>query len=469
MPAPTLPTVLVVDDELRSQEALRRTLDEEFEVFTASSAAEALEILAREWIQVVLTDQRMPGTSGVALLREVRERWPDAVRIIVSGYTDSEDIIAGINEAGIFQYLLKPWQPEQLLLTLRNAAQLQRLQAENERLGMDLKVAAPVLRQRVAGKREAVRGRQRGGALLRAPDSPMNTICTLIDKVAGYDIPVLLTGESGTGKELLARALHYGSPRESGAFVVENCGALPDTLLESELFGARRGAYTGATEDREGLFRQASGGSILLDEIGETSAAFQVKLLRVLQEGEVRPVGAPRPVAVDVRVIAATNRDLAKAVAEGRFREDLYYRLNVFPITAPPLRERLEDVPLLVWAFVEEFSKAMGKPVEAITKTSLLGLQRYPWPGNVRELRNTIERVMILASGPTLKIDRPGTVATPVTRGLATLAEAEREHIQRVLEFTGGRIRGASGAAEILGLKPTTLESRMAKLGLHRR
>ncbi|MCK6409164.1 MAG: sigma 54-interacting transcriptional regulator, partial [Thauera sp.] len=319
MPAASLPTVLVVDDELRSQEALRRTLDEEFEVFTASSAAEALEILGREWIQIVLTDQRMPGTSGVALLREVRERWPDAVRIIVSGYTDSEDIIAGVNEAGIFQYLLKPWQPEQLLLTLRNAAQLQRLQAENERLGLDLKVAAPVLRQRVAGKREAVRGRQRGGALLRAPDSPMNAICALIDKVAGYDIPVLLTGESGTGKELLARALHYGSPREGGTFVVENCGALPDTLLESELFGARRGAYTGATEDREGLFRQASGGSILLDEIGETSPAFQVKLLRVLQEGEVRPMGAPRPVAVDVRVIAATNRDLEEEVRAGRF------------------------------------------------------------------------------------------------------------------------------------------------------
>ncbi|MCB1964190.1 MAG: sigma-54-dependent Fis family transcriptional regulator, partial [Rhodocyclaceae bacterium] len=302
----TLPTVLVVDDEVRSLEALRRTLDEDFTVLTADSAAAAAAILAREWVHIVLCDQRMPGVSGVEFLSEVREKWPDAVRIIISGYTDSEDIIAGINEAGIYQYLLKPWQPEQLLLILRGAAEMLRLQTENQRLSVDLKVAGPVMRRRVADKRASVARSFAAESLLRAPDSPMNAVCEMLAKVARLDVPVLLTGESGTGKELLARALHLASPRSGEAFVTENCGAVPDQLLESELFGVKRGAYTGAYEDRLGLFKQADHGSILLDEIGETSPAFQVKLLRVLQEGEVRPIGAPRPQAVDVRVVAAT-------------------------------------------------------------------------------------------------------------------------------------------------------------------
>lgn len=397
-----LPTVLVVDDEIRSQEALRRTLDEEFEVFTASSAAEAIAVLEREWVQIVLTDQRMPGTSGVALLREVRERWPDAVRIIISGYTDSEDIIAGINDGGIYQYLLKPWQPEQLLLALRSAAELHRLQAENQRLSLELKVAAPVLRQRVAGKKEAARSRFTADALLRAPGSPMQAICALIEKVADFDIPVLLTGESGTGKELLARALHYGSARAARPFVVENCGAVPDSLLESELFGARRGAFTGAHEDREGLFRQADGGSIFLDEIGETSAAFQVKLLRVLQEGEVRPVGAARPVAVDARVITATNRDLEAEVRAGRFREDLYYRLAAITIAVPPLRERAMDIPLIAQHFVATLREALARDIEPLDDEVLACLGAYRWPGNVRELRNEVLRMVALADGARL-------------------------------------------------------------------
>ena len=289
-----------------------------------------------------------------------------------------------------------------------------------------------------------------------------------VEQVAPTTSSVLLLGETGTGKELFATAIHEGSPRRDRAMVRVNCAAMPAALIESELFGREKGAYTGALARQIGRFEIANGSTIFLDEISELPPESQAKLLRVLQEREIERLGSPKPVKVDVRVIAATNRDLARAVAEGRFREDLYYRLNVFPITAPPLRERREDIPLLVWAFVEEFSKAMGKSVEAIAKASLRALQQYPWPGNVRELRNAIERAMILASGPTLRIDPPGAVATPVARGLATLAEVEREHIQRVLESTDGRIRGAGGAAEILGLPPTTLESRMAKLGLRR-
>ncbi len=475
----TLPTVLVVDDEIRSQEAIRRTLEDDFEVFTAASAAEALTVLEREWIQIVLCDQRMPGTSGVQLLREVRERWPDAVRLIISGYTDSEDIIAGINDGGIYQYLLKPWQPEQLLLALRSAAELHRLQAENQRLTLDLKVAQPVLRQRVAGKKEAARARFGAGALLRAPGSPMNAICALVDKVAAFDIPVLLTGESGTGKELLARALHYGSARAERAFVVENCGAVPDTLLESELFGVRRGAYTGAHEDREGLFRQADGGSILLDEIGETSAAFQVKLLRVLQEGEVRPVGAARPVAVDARVVAATNRDLEADVRAGRFREDLYYRLAAITIAVPPLRERPMDVALIAQHFVSTLEHTLGRTFEPLGADLLACLAAYRWPGNVRELRNEVLRMVALADGPRLSAAHLSPRVLHAAEDhqepeLALLAGLDGDLKSR-LEALEARIVKASlirhrwnktRAAQELGLSRVGLRSKLARYGL---
>jgi two-component system response regulator HupR/HoxA len=476
-----LPTVLVVDDEVRSQEALRRTLEEDFEVYTASSATDALAVLEREWIQIVLTDQRMPGMSGVQLLREVRERWPDAVRIIISGYTDSEDIIAGVNDGGIYQYLLKPWQPEQLLLTLRAAAEMQRLQAENQRLSLELKVAGPVLRQRVEGKKEASRRRFGADALLRAPDSPMNALCELVAKVADFDIPVLLAGESGTGKELLARALHYGSSRSDRGFVVENCGAVPDTLLESELFGARRGAFTGAHEDREGLFRQADGGSILLDEIGETSPAFQVKLLRVLQEGEVRPLGAARPVAVDVRVIAATNRDLETEVREGRFREDLFYRLAAITITLPPLRDRRMDIPLIAQSYVDSIEVSLGRRFDPLGADVLACLQAYRWPGNVRELRNEVLRMIALSEGPQLS-------ASHLSPRVLRAAEVHQEPELNLLAGLDGDLKARldglearivkeslvrhrwnkTRAAQELGLSRVGLRNKLARYGLER-
>lgn len=293
-------------------------------------------------------------------------------------------------------------------------------------------------------------------------------VLSQVEQVAPTPSSVLLLGETGTGKELFATAIHDQSPRRNRAMVRVNCAAIPSALIESELFGREKGAYTGALARQIGRFEMADGSTIFLDEISELPPESQAKLLRALQEKEIQRLGSPKSIKVDVRVIAATNRDLARAVAEGRFREDLYYRLNVFPITVPPLRDRREDVPLLALTFVEEFSKAMGKPVEGITKSSLRALQHYQWPGNVRELRNIIERAMILANGPMLGIDLPGGAAAPASRGFTTLAEAEREHIQRVLESTGGRIRGAGGAADILGLPPTTLESRMAKLGLRR-
>jgi two-component system response regulator HupR/HoxA len=401
-----LPAILVVDDEVRSQEALRRTLEEDFDVHCAASAAEGMEILEQEGssIRIVLCDQRMPGTTGVQFLKEIRTRWPDVVRIILSGYTDAEDIITGVNEAGIWQYLLKPWQPEQLLLTLQRAAELWRLQQENQRLSLDLRTAEPVLKKRVENKQAKAKSSFGLGSLIRAESSPINTVCNLVERIAPYDLSVMITGESGTGKEMIARAIHYESRRAHKAFITENCGALPDALLESELFGYKRGAFTGAVEDRVGLFQQADGGTLFLDEIGETSPAFQVKLLRVLQEGEFRPLGSNRAVQVDVRVIAATNRDLEDDVRTGRFREDLYYRLATMTLHVPPLRQRPMDIPLLIQRLLENSCKTLGKALDGFTPTALAALQTYPWPGNVRELQNEILRLVALSESPVADI-----------------------------------------------------------------
>ena len=295
----------------------------------------------------------------------------------------------------------------------------------------------------------------------------LKRVLAQIEQVAPTGSTVLLLGETGTGKELIASAIHELSPRRGHPMVRVNCPAIPTSLIESELFGREKGAYTGALSKQIGRFELANGSTLFLDEIGDLPPDVQVKLLRVLQEKQIERLGNPRSIPVDVRIIAATNHDLEKAVREGRFRQDLYYRLNVFPITVPPLRERPEDIPALVSALVGEFGTALGKNIESVAKESMDALRRYHWPGNVRELRNVIERAMIVAKGPKLWIEPPGKSAATSTPRL-TMEEVDREHIHRVLEMTGWRVRGRNGAAEILGVKPTTLNSRMAKLGIHR-
>jgi two-component system, NtrC family, response regulator HupR/HoxA len=394
-----LPRVLVVDDEVRSQDAIRRTLDEDFIVLTASNADEARTQLERHEFSVILCDQRMPGQTGVVFLKEVRERWPDTVRIVISGYTDSEDIIAGINDAGIYQYILKPWVPDHLLGTVRTAAEAQTLQRNMNRLDVELRTSTPVLRQRAANKLERARRVFDFDRIERAPGSPLDAVCEMAARVARYDLSVLVLGESGSGKELLARAMHYASPRAGAAFVVENCAAIPDTLLESELFGHKRGSFTGAYEDHPGLFQRAHHGTVFLDEIGETSPAFQVRLLRVLQEGEVRPVGGARAVPVDVRVIAATHRDLEQRVSEGLFREDLYYRIAGVSLTVPPLRERPGDIGPIVQRLFGEVGAELDRPAARLSDEAMACLMGYPWPGNVRELRNEIARAIAVSDG----------------------------------------------------------------------
>jgi transcriptional regulator with GAF, ATPase, and Fis domain len=288
-----------------------------------------------------------------------------------------------------------------------------------------------------------------------------------IDQVAETDSTVLLVGETGTGKELCATRIHELGLRRARPMVRVNCAAIPTTLIESELFGRERGAYTGALARQIGRFELANHSTIFLDEIGDLPPEVQVKLLRVLEERQIERLGSPSSIPVDVRIIAATHRDLEQRIVEGTFRADLYYRLNVFPIHVPPLRERAEDIPRLVWRFVDEFSKAFGKRIDSIDRDDLSALQRYPWPGNIRELRNVVERAMIVTTLHRLTIPVP--LATPTfARRSTRLIDVEREHIRGVLEGTAWRIRGTGGAAERLGLKPTTLETRMAKLGLFR-
>jgi formate hydrogenlyase transcriptional activator len=289
-----------------------------------------------------------------------------------------------------------------------------------------------------------------------------------VEQVAGTNSTVLLIGETGTGKELIATAIHERSPRCSRPMVRVNCAAIPQTLIESELFGREKGAYTGALSRQVGRFELAHGSTLFLDEVVELPLEVQTKLLRALQEKQIERLGSPKIISVDVRIIAATNQDLEKAVREKRFREDLYYRLNVFPIRIPPLRERLEDIPLLIQSFVLEFANSLGKSIESIDRESVDALQRYSWPGNIREVRNTVERAMILASGPRLYISAPSVSPIGAAPSLF-LVDAERDHLLNVLEKAGWRIRGKDGAAEILGLKPTTLESMMLRHRISRK
>ena len=469
-PAPL--AVLVVDDEARSLETLRRTLEEDFTVFTAQTAEEGEAIMAREFVQIVVSDQRMPGTQGVEFLRRVRDQWPDTVRLILSGYTDAEDIIAGINHAGIWQYLLKPWHPEQLLLTLKRAADLWRLQQENQRLSLDLRDSPEELVQRVASRRGRLKARSGFERLSRAADSPLNAVCDLARRISAHELSVLITGESGTGKELLARAIHFSSDRAERAFVVENCGALPDTLLEAELFGHKKGAFTGAHEDRVGLFQQADGGTLFLDEIGDTSPAFQVKLLRALQEGEVRPVGSARTVPVDVRIIAATNRDLEADVASGRFRRDLYYRIAGIGLHMPALRERRQDIPLIVGGLFKE----AGLSGRRFAATAMKVLLAHGWPGNVRELQNEVMRAVALGGDGDLGVEllspritgrRSAATATEGEAGGGTLKEQLERVEARVIARAMERYRGnKTRVAEELGLTRVGLRMKLSRLGL---
>jgi len=463
------PTVLVIDDERHSVEAIRRTLEDDFDIRTAGSAEEALQVLEGEArignpdtpVDLILCDQRMPGTTGIAFLKLVRERWPEVVRVIISGHTDAEDIIAGINEAGIYQYVLKPWLPDHLVALVSEALEARRLNRDVRRLDMELRAGAGVLRARLRGKQAAVALHHEFDRLVRAPGSPLDEVCRTAQKIARYDLSVLIQGESGTGKELLARAIHYASPRTTDPFVMENCAAIPDSLLESELFGHRRGAFTGAHADHVGLFQRANGGTVFLDEIGDTSLTMQVKLLRVLQEGEVRPVGATQSLRVDVRIVAATHRDLEAEVRAGRFREDLYYRLAGVTVTLPALRERTMDLGVIVASILAQAATDLAKPVHGFAPEAMACMLTYGWPGNIRELRNEIYRAVALCDDLVIPAD---ALSPKLLRGQAVhQMNGASQGVDGMRVPESGTLVERLGAIEVAILKESLMQHRWNK------
>ena len=474
------PSILVVDDEPRSLESIARILGDRFDVHTAENTDEAREILRQQWIQVLLCDQRMPDMTGVEFCEQVRDEYPDVVRMIISGFTEATDIIDAVNKGGIYQYITKPWHPDELLMKLTNAIELFKLQRENEQLAVELKLKPDTIEQALIEKRRVLKARYDwDSGIIRGPESPMNEVCNMIRNVAPFDVNVLLSGESGTGKELCARALHYNSLNQNQPFIAENCGALPDELLESELFGHKRGAFTSAIDDRVGLFERADGGTIFLDEIGETSPAFQVKLLRVLQEGEIRPVGSNQRRPINVRVVAATNRNLEEEVRNGKFRMDLYYRLATFEINIPPLRERRGDIPPLAIAILNQTMDQLGKRVKGISDEALKCFESYQWPGNVREMQNEIKRMLVLAQEDYLGSDLVSQHilhATPEESAadmeiLTGIEGSLKERVEcleaRILKETLMRNRwNKSQTAQELGLSRVGLRNKMERYGL---
>lgn len=458
--------LLIVDDEIEILRTLRLTFESDYEVFTATSGAKALGILEKQDIALVMADQRMPGMTGVELLEHSIQINPDVIRMILTGYTDTAALIRAINAGRIYQYIAKPWDREELKISVKHALERYELGRENQRLLKELQAANARLKDENTFLRKEVH-REAPCADLIAQSLAMRRVLQLVEKVTHNTVTVLLTGETGTGKTLLARHIHYNGPRRERLFVEQNCGALPEALLESELFGHRRGAFTGAIQDQQGLFEAAHGGTVFLDEISEMSPTLQVKLLQVLQEGHFRRVGDNTYRQVDVRIIAATNRDLHAEVQKGTFRSDLYYRINVFPIHLPPLRERLEDIPLLVQHCLDKYRPKANSRVTHISDEVLHYLCCYDYPGNVRELENLFERGLILASGERLE---PGdwlpTHHAQVLDGLSKIEQLERGEIARLLDLHQGNL---AVIAKELGMSRTTLWRRMRDYDLSAR
>jgi two-component system response regulator AtoC len=456
--------VLVVDDEENLRHMLQTLLKREgYEPVGVPSVDSALRELGNLPYDIIITDLRMPGRSGMDLVDEVRRRNLDTTVVVMTAF-GSKDVAIEAMKRGAYDYLSKPFEADELILLLRKAEERERLFRENQSLASQVRSTGV----------EPEGGF--GDFVARSPQ--MLELFRTVRKIAEFKTTVLIDGESGTGKELVARAIHSSSPRARAAFIAVNCGAIPANLLESELFGHRKGAFTDANRDRKGLFEEASGGTLFLDEIGELPLNLQVKLLRVLQEGEIRRLGDSQDTKVDVRVVAATARDLAEEVKRGAFREDLYYRLNVFALHLPALRDRREDIPLLVEHFLARMNARMGLAISGVTAEAMRILTACDWPGNVRELENTVERAVVLAEGPTIDVDSlperlrapaSGTTPAPVALDNGDLSikrasrRSEEDLIRRALERTkGNRTR----AAELLEISHRALLYKIREYGI---
>ncbi|MFH1262623.1 MAG: sigma-54 dependent transcriptional regulator [Pseudomonadota bacterium] len=448
--------ILYVDDDKENLSTLRRVLRGEYDVETAENAEQGLATLKRLPFAVVVADQRMPGKTGVEFLKEAIALDPNRVGILLTAYADLKPLVEGVNSGSIYRYLTKPWQEADLRAALRQAFEKFDLVQQRDRLLEELKRTNRYLRDEIDGQFDysALAGAEKG----------LKGVVGMITKVGPTNSTVLVRGESGSGKELVARAIHAASSRKEKPFVRVNCGSLAEGLLESELFGHEKGAFTGAAARRIGRFESADGGTIFLDEVGDISPKLQVSLLRVIQEREFERVGGNETIRVDVRLIAATHQDLEGMVKEGKFREDLYYRLNVFPITIPPLRDRLEDLPTLCSRLLERAAKNTGVALKKISPEAMAKLDAYDWPGNVRELENVLERSLILAAGDTIVPDDlvlgPGIDESIALTDASTLS---KEQILETIQACGGN---KVEAARKLGIKRPTLYYHLKRLGI---
>jgi DNA-binding NtrC family response regulator len=436
------PRILVVDDTPRTVEVIERNLSSRgYEVFRAGDVARAIELLDQTPVDLVITDLKMPRVGGMTLVRHVRENLKNTEIVMMTGFASVGTAVEAV-KAGAEDYLAKPFTDEELLAVVERALEKLRLRRALQRDSPE-----PARPHGLIGESEAMREVFRG-----------------IAKAASTKATVLITGESGTGKELVARAIHYGSARRTAPFVPVNCGGIPEGLIESELFGHARGAFTGATETRAGLFQTADGGTIFLDEIGEIGPSMQVKLLRVLQEKEVFMLGSRRARKVDVRILAASNKDLQALVKKGTLREDLFFRINVLPLEIPPLRKRGDDLLLLARHFASQFARELEKPAPRFTDDALRALRNYDWPGNVRELENVIQRLVVMLEEDVVDVpDLPSAMRFLAPRGSGpyrTLAEVEAEHIQTVLAAVHDN---KTRAAEILGIDRKTLRDKITR------
>jgi two-component system response regulator HydG len=437
--------ILIVDDELVVRDSLQKWFDSEgYDAGAVSSGREALFAVQQKQYDLALLDIKMPGMDGMELQKKLRELDADLTVVIMTGYASVETAVEAL-KTGAYDYITKPIDPDELVHLVSNALSHKRYKRELERLRDNLQEIYPDTK--LIGNSPAIR-----------------RVLELVEMVAATDTTVLIFGESGTGKELVARAIHAASPRRNMPMVVIHCGALTETLLESELFGHERGAFTGAQYRKKGKFEVADGGSVFLDEIADISLKTQTDLLRVLQEKEIQRVGGSQTVKVDFRCIAATNKNLEDLVKAGTFRPDLYYRLKVFAIDLPPLRERREDIPLLADHFLKKFATAMNKPLPTLSPLAVDLLLAHDWPGNVRELENAVERAMVIGRGPEIQpADFPFQLQPVQPVAGRTLDEMERSHIERVLQETAGNL---SRAARILDIDRTTLYNKLRRYGL---
>ena len=470
-----LPTILLVDDEPHSLASMRMALEDEFECLTAAGAEEAGAMMERHDVQVVFCDQRMPGKTGVEFLSEVREKWPETIRIIITGYTETNDMIAAINQAGIYQFVTKPWHPDHLLMTAKNSADLFRLNREHDRMSLEMRYLTRTVDKRLEDQRKALREGLGFDTILRATNSPMNAVVAEARLVASFDVPCLLSGPAHSGKAALARAMHHGSLRADRAFHAVSCSGISDDLLAAELFGVRRGSG-----NRIGLLQKADRGTIFLNGVNDLSPEMQIALLRYVSAGAFRPVGAAEEVRSDVRIVAGSHGDLAALVDEGRFRADLFYALGATQIAVPPLSARRADIAVLAQNLLFEAAARHSKPVHGLTEEALDFLTAYDWPGNLAELGNEMVRMLIHAQEPVLGaellsrhiLQSPGPAPldrdeAAVLAAQGTLKDRVEEIEARILRETLTRLKwNKSRAANELGLSRVGLRAKIDRYNI---